>query len=1017
VRRLEILLLLNFKLHRLHFITPKKIKQENTMRSALTYSRFSLPLLPVVFFTGIGLVAALWQSHKASAGRHSVLDNAAACGALGTKFDAAEHFFESTDVRAVVAGDFNNDALPDVALLQRNRGLVILLGNGRGQFAVAFRLSLQVGDTYHSGGLVITDFNRDDKADLAVGSSGAPVLLGRGDGTFTPATGLSGNIFPVSVAAADYTGDGKTDLAFVSSNGESRLLPGNGDGSFGQATTITPGSFSSSNQAITTTELNNDGKPDLFLCRGGCGVYLNNGAGGFVAGATVDVANALNGFALSDFNGDGNQDLVISSFIDPYRLYPGNGNGSFGAPTSLASGGGALSVGDLNKDGRLDLIGAGSRVVVLLNSATGFGPVNAYAAGRQVSATAVADFNLDGRLDVMAANREDSNFRTGFGLSYLPGDGAGRLRSGLQIPGSSNQTRISVADLNGDGRSDVILSSDNTFSGSGVVVLLSDDQGGFEASQRYLPQGISKSYLDSVAADFNNDNITDIVSLSPRDFDSLGSVTIFPGAGNGRFNQSRAREFDLGNDPVEVVAADFNRDGFIDLATTNSTSNDLSVSINDGRGGFGAERRLAAGLDPRSLITGDINGDGSPDLAVANRNSATVSLFFGDGRGGFMSLPLGVNGNPLAIFAADVNSDNRTDLVVPLSNAANVSVLLNLGMGSFGPPMMTNLGITPAGADSADFTGDGNFDFAVTSVTNERVTIFAGDGAGKFNVAGSFHLPSANALVTGDFNGDGLNDLTVGGLNTIWVMSNACAPPKPALTNLSAANFTGVLFSPEMIVAAFGSGFTPQPVSASSLPLPLQLGGVSIKVKDSAGNERDAPLFFAGPDQVNYLVPAGTAAGAATVTVTASDGKTPSEIVLILPASPGLFSANANGSGVAAGYILRIKAQTGEQSIETISRFDTAAQRFVPVPIVRASGDRYFLVLFGTGIRPSTGAVITASIGGRSVDVLYAGPQGSLAGLDQVNLSLSNVFGVSGEVPVMLTVDGKTAGNVIVAFP
>jgi uncharacterized protein (TIGR03437 family) len=220
-----------------------------------------------------------------------------------------------------------------------------------------------------------------------------------------------------------------------------------------------------------------------------------------------------------------------------------------------------------------------------------------------------------------------------------------------------------------------------------------------------------------------------------------------------------------------------------------------------------------------------------------------------------------------------------------------------------------------------------------------------------------------------------------------------------------------------MIVAAFGSGFAPQPVSAASLPLPLQLGGVSVKVKDSAGNERDAPLFFAGPDQVNYLVPAGTASGAATVTVTASDGKTSSEIVLIATVSPGLFSANASGSGVAAGYVLRIRAQTGEQIIEPIARFDTAADRFVPIPINRLSGDRYFLVLFGTGIRPLMGAVVTATIGGRSVDVLYAGPQGSLAGLDQVNLSLSNVFGVSGEAPIVLTVDGKTAGNVIVAFP
>src|SRR5262245_43290721 len=994
-------------------------EQENAMRSAHSLSLFPLRRLAVLLFICAGLLPAVLQSRPASARPIAALETGAACADLGTKFKAAESFFGSTDVRALVAADFNNDSLPDVAMLQRNRGLVILLGNGRGQFAVGFQTSLSFGDSYPFGKMAVADFNRDNKPDLAIGG-GAPAPHGRGGGAVAPASGLPNNFSPVSVAAADYNGDGKTDLAAVLSNGESRLVTGNGDGSFGQATMITSGSFSSFNLAVANAELNNDGKPDLFICSGGCRVYLNNGAGGFTAGASVDVANTLNGFALGDFNGDGNQDIVISSFVDPYRLYPGNGSGGFGAPISLASGGATLTTADLNKDGRPDLIASGSSVVVLLNSATGFGPRNAYAAGRVVSATAVADFNLDGRLDVMAANREDSNFRVGFGLSFLPGDGAGRLLSGLQIPDSSSQSKVSVADLNRDGRSDVILSSSNSFQGNGVTVLLSDTKGGFEASQRYLPQGISRNYLDSVAADFNNDNIPDIASLAPRSFNSPGSVTIFPGAGNGRFSQERAREFNLGNDPVEIVAADFNRDGFVDLATSNSTSNDLSVSFNDGRGGFGlTERRLAAGLDPRSLIVADFNGDGNPDMAVANRNSATISIFFGDGSGGFTHLPLGVNGNPRAIFLAEVNGDNNPDLIAPLGNVAGITVLLSLGAGSFGPPMMVELSVTPAETAAADFTGDGKVDLAVTSA-NERVTIFAGDGAGKFNVAGSFSLPAASDLTAGDFNGDGLTDLAVTGLNAAWVVTNACAPPRPALTNLSAASFTGVLFSPEMIVSAFGSGFTPQPVSATSLPLPPQLGGVSIKVKDGAGTERVAPLFFAGPDQVNYLMPTGTATGAATVTVIASDGKTSSEIVLVAPTSPSFFSANANGFGVAAGYLLRVKAQTGEQSIEPIARFDAASGRFVSVPIVRASGDQYFLVLFGTGIRPSGGgggSTVTATIGGRSVTVLYAGPQGNLAGLDQINLSITNIYGVSGETPVTLPADGKTAGNVVVAFP
>lgn len=984
----------------------------------------------VMFFTCIGLVVTAWQLRAVSARQNP--QSGAACGSAGTKFNAAENFFDSTDTRAVATGDFNRDGLPDLVILRRVRNgsneLVVLVGNGRAQFAQVFQRTFQLADISPFNALAVADFNGDNRPDLAASVDGTPVLLGRGDGTFFPAAALPGNLTPASVATADFNGDGKTDLAAITANGDSRVLTGNGDGTFAQGPAITTGSFSSTNSAITAVELNNDGKPDLFICFGGSArAYLNNGAGGFTAAGQAQIANSLNGFALGDFNGDGNQDLVLSSFTDPYRLYLGNGRGMFGAPVSLPSGGGALTVADLNKDGRPDLIGAGSgsigassgSVIVLLNSASGFGPRNAYLAGRSVSMATVADFNLDGRLDVITANKDTDNFRVIPGLTFLAGDGAGRLLSGLQIPESISQSEVSIADLNQDNRPDVILSGNQSFStGNGIQVLLSNAQGGFEATQRYLPQGFSQVYVDAVAADFNNDNLPDIAALAPRAFGTAGFVTIFSGTGNGRFNQERARNFNLGNDPVELIAADFNRDGFVDLATANSTSNDLSVALNDGRGAFSTELRLSAGLDPQSLLSADLNGDGNPDLAVANRNSATVSIFFGDGRGAFTHVPLGVNGNPRAIFAADANGDGKVDLLVPLGNVAAVSVLFNLGAGNFGPPLMTSLSVTPSGSAAADFTGDGKIDLAVTA--NSQVFVFAGDGAGKFSAADSFALADANELNSADFNNDGMPDLTVGGTSNAWIVTNACAPPKPALVNLSAAGFAGVVFAPEMIVAAFrngDSGFTPQPVSATSLPLPLQLGGVSVSVKDSAGVTRAAPLFFAGPDQVNYLMPAGTAAGAAIVTVTASDAKTIAETVVIAPASPSFFAANANGTGVAAGYLLRVRAETGQQSIEPIARLDAASGQFVPVPIVRVFGDQYFLVLFGTGIRPTSSSTVTASVGGRAVPVQYAGPQGDLAGLDQVNLTLTNAFGASGMAPVMLTVDGIVAGNVFVAFP
>jgi uncharacterized protein (TIGR03437 family) len=153
-------------------------------------------------------------------------------------------------------------------------------------------------------------------------------------------------------------------------------------------------------------------------------------------------------------------------------------------------------------------------------------------------------------------------------------------------------------------------------------------------------------------------------------------------------------------------------------------------------------------------------------------------------------------------------------------------------------------------------------------------------------------------------------------------------------------------------------------------------------VRDSAGVERDAPLFFVAPAQVNYLIPAGTAAGAATVVITSGDGKVSTGVVQIAAVAPGLFSANASGQGVASGVALRVKAD-GAQTYEPIARFDQAQNRFVAVPIdLGPATDQVFLILYGTGLRHQSNVRLPRSLAGR------------------------------GEVDVVMMVDGKAANTV-----
>jgi uncharacterized protein (TIGR03437 family) len=217
----------------------------------------------------------------------------------------------------------------------------------------------------------------------------------------------------------------------------------------------------------------------------------------------------------------------------------------------------------------------------------------------------------------------------------------------------------------------------------------------------------------------------------------------------------------------------------------------------------------------------------------------------------------------------------------------------------------------------------------------------------------------------------------------------------------------------EAVVAAFGQNLATQLAVADTLPLPTSLAGTTVKVRDSSGEERMASLFFVSPTQINYQIPWGLAGGGATVTITAGDGQVSTGTINIAAVAPGLFSAAASGQGVAAAVVLRVKAG-GAQSYEPVAQYDASQNRFVALPIDLCEvSDQVFLLLFGTGFRNrrDPGAV-TVKLDGMETEVLFAGPQGEFAGLDQLNLRIPRRLAGRGEVNVTLNVDGHEANPV-----
>ena len=207
-------------------------------------------------------------------------------------------------------------------------------------------------------------------------------------------------------------------------------------------------------------------------------------------------------------------------------------------------------------------------------------------------------------------------------------------------------------------------------------------------------------------------------------------------------------------------------------------------------------------------------------------------------------------------------------------------------------------------------------------------------------------------------------------------------PELAPVTTVSAASFSGNLgVAPGSIASGFGDSLAPGTAVADTVPLPTSLLGTLVRITDREGKNHLASLFFVSPGQINYLVPEAAATGLAQVTVTSDGQDVASGSLQINAAAPSLFSANATGQGVAAASFLRVAAD-GSRAQDLIFNPNTR----VSVPIdLGPEGDQVFLLLFGTGVRGFTSQV-TAIVGGESVPVLGAVPQGEFVGLDQINI-------------------------------
>ena len=533
----------------------------------------------------------------------------------------------------IAVADFNDDLAPDIIGVPAGgagRGLLLLTNDGTGQFApTLIPLSFRV-----TGPLLAGDFDGDGLVDLAAGvRGGVTVLYNDGDGPTSDIGKLPVPYAPSALAVADVNEDGQSDLLVAGSRSAQPVMffPATTDGQFGpgQAVGVKSGAV-----APTVVDIDQDGHLDVVLCNG---------------------TNCLGGY------GDGS---------GRFRNSPPPPPTNFIGRSLLA-----LAVADVDGDGVNDLVGISRRdekIVVLFGAGTLPAARVELATGSKPRAFTIADIDGDGRLDIVSANSGSDDvtiFLNGGNRQFTA------LPAATWLPRAFDMSGIAAADLDGDGKPELIVSDQATSRIQILKILnLNNLTGGGLATIATIP--IDGPPATLAMGDLNGDSVPDFVTANTDN----NTVSVLLSAGGGTAYD--VTTFSSGGlQPIPVALADLDGDHDLDLIIANQQSNNVVTFLNDGTGAFTPQKvaQVRGRQGPVAMCTGDIDGDGITDVAIANVNSQDVFLLFGKGDGSWRpdERVYQIGGDLRALVCTDTKGTGRTDIIFGRRSAGTVDVILN----------------------------------------------------------------------------------------------------------------------------------------------------------------------------------------------------------------------------------------------------------------------------------------------------------------------------------------------------
>jgi hypothetical protein len=672
---------------------------------------------------------------------------------------------------AMAIGDVNGDANPDLVLTSWiSLTATVLLGNGDGTFSPRAMLpppppTLTIFSPYPLNWFgvngLIADFNGDGKLDiLAVennssvyGQGEFAVYPGNGDGTFGPP--VTRNLYSNGIiAAADFNGDGKLDLAFPTTFGVVISL-GNGDGTFGSSNSVLSNYLTV--RGIVAGDFNNDGKADLVVLANASNanppifVLLGNGDGTF---RTLPLGSNGSQIPLcvvaADFNHDGKLDLAVGwdTLSNNLMVMLGNGDGTFQSAASYTTDNlpDGLAVADLNGDGIPDLMAATTNTVnIFLGNGDGTfrGPVY-YKGGSFPGSVVTGDFNGDGKLDIAVG---DALY-----LSILPGNGDGTFQTPFSVYGGGAYSPMQTADFNQDDVSDLVVRGGTLFLSRPVVSM-------FPGGLSFGSQSVGTQSAPSTLALTN-------VGMGPLSLTNLVTTSGFQATSNCDSKVVRGGEC-----TIEVTFAP---------TTPGPTQGTLTLMDNTIAGSQSIPLSGIATAPSESLSTSS--------LAFASQLVSTTSSA--------QTVTLTNSGNgALSISSIAMSGDFAQTNTCGASVAAGSNCMISV---TFKPTVVGTrsgtLAITdnaPGSPHTVNLTGAGqDFTLGVSSGSSSTDTVTAGQaatyslsvsGLGGMSQAVSFSCTGAPSAATCTVNPASVTPSGSGSVSTIvtvTTMARSSAPPK-----------------------------------------------------------------------------------------------------------------------------------------------------------------------------------------------------------------------------------------------